>query len=221
MTSKSKNKGNLLERDVRDLLNKAYNCKEFARTPGSGAIMGLSNAKKNAGLEQITQQTLGSDIICPSWFNWSIECKNYANDPNYSKILKEDDRVLNGWLGEALHDAIVLNLSPMLVFRTARKGTHVAIPSYFQLPSEINYCLHYNGFWIMGVDAFIENVQHFNDINESLELYKQKDVLSTDRYMYLVESMLSTKEAAKEAKAAKILANREAKAAKKAKSQKE
>jgi hypothetical protein len=200
MTSKSKNKGNALERDVRDALNTAFDCEEFARTPSSGAIMGLGNAKKNAGLEQVTKQTLGSDIICPTWFKFSIECKSYANDPNYAKIIREDDRVLNGWLGESLYDAMTLNLTPMLVFKTTRKGTNVAIPNCFKLPQSINYCLHYNGFWIMGLDAFIENVEEFNNQNNKMQELISNAIHTNDRYKYLIETMLEAKNNAKTSK---------------------
>lgn len=204
MTSKSKNKGNKLERDFRDELNKAFNCEEFARTPGSGALMGLSNARKNAGLEHITKQTLGSDLICPKWFKWSVECKNYADDPNYSKLIKDDDRVLNGWLGEALFDAETLNLSPMLVFRTNRKGTHVAIPSLFPLPESITHYVKYDSFWILGLEAFITNINEFNDYNEDNTITINDWVKDLDRNKFLVSSMLEVKEKKTKPKKKKI-----------------
>lgn len=158
MTSKSKNKGNTLEREIRDFLNKIYNSEEFARTPSSGAIMGLGNSKRNAGLEQSTQRTLGSDLICPDWFPFSVECKSYADKPNYSTIIKSNDSTLDSWLGETCFDSINLGLIPILFFKTTRKGTHCALPSIF-LPkmSNIKYYSIYEDFIIMGLEQFEAN----------------------------------------------------------------
>ena len=159
MTSKSKTKGNKLERDIRDVLNNMYDTEEFARTPGSGAIMGQSNFRKNAGLEDVTKRTLGSDIICPEWFPFSIECKNYADKPNYSTIIKGDDKTLSGWLGETVFDSINFKQIPMLIFRTDRKGTHVVLPACFSPALNTSHELRYNEFIIIGISQFEENAQ--------------------------------------------------------------
>jgi hypothetical protein len=166
MTSKSKSKGNKLERDVRDVLNTMYDTEEFARTPGSGALMGQSNFRKNSGLEDMTKRTLGSDLICPEWFPASIECKNYADKPNYSTIIKSDDKTLNGWLGETIFDAINFGLVPMLVFRTNRQGTHVVLPEMMLDVLDVTHYVKYNEFVIIGI-------QHFEQQPTTIRLYFQ------------------------------------------------
>lgn len=193
MTSRSKAKGNSLERDVCNQLNEAFSCKEFTRTPSSGAIMGLSNAKKKDGLNLHTKQTLGADLICPDWFKFSVECKNYADEPNYSKIIKEDDNTLNRWLGEALFDATTLQLSPLLVFKTTHKGAYVALPKLFDLPESILHYSCYNGFWIIGIDHFLKNVKIINEQNEQKLDSISEWVRTDNRVRFLIDFMLKQK----------------------------
>lgn len=193
MTSRSKAKGNSLERDVCNQLNEVFKSKEFTRTPSSGAIMGLSNAKKKDGLNLHTKQTLGADLICPDWFKFSVECKNYADEPNYSKIIKEDDSTLNRWLGEALFDATTLQLSPMLVFKTTRKGAYVAIPNVFILPKVITHYSYYNGFWIIGIETFLSNVNELNEQNEQKLENIQEWLRKDTRVKFLIDFMLKQK----------------------------
>ena len=121
MASKSKAKGSRFEYTIRDMLNRVYNSKEFARTPGSGSIMGRSNFAKREGMSSAAKDTLSADLICPSWFPYSIEAKNYADKPTYSTIIHSYDATLDGWLGEALFDAKNFEKIPLLFFST----THI------------------------------------------------------------------------------------------------
>lgn len=180
MTSKSKNKGNRFEREIRDLLNESFDTQEFARTPNSGAIMGLSNWEKNKNLEDATKTALGSDIICPSWFKFSVECKNYGDKPNYSKMLGSSDTDLDGWIGEVLFDAYNTKRTPLLFFRTTRKGTYAVLPIQFlKLFSHqpFNFLKYNQDFIIVDCINFLSvikvinewNDQNFSDIQRWLE----------------------------------------------------
>ena len=154
MPSKSKAKGNKFERDIRDFLNRVYETEEFSRTPNSGAIMGRTNWGKNEGLAEGVKRTLGSDIIVAEDFRFAVECKHYADSPNYAAIVKGPDSSLDRWLGETLFDAGNLSLHPMLFFKTNRKGTHAAIPNYFLDVINPDYYLKYGAFVIIGIDDF-------------------------------------------------------------------
>lgn len=169
MTSKSKAKGNRFEYEIRDLLNKIYDTKEFARTPGSGAIMGRGNFAKRQGLSEDVQNTLGSDLICPAWFPYSVEAKNYGDSPVYHTILSGDDPKLTHWLGEACFDAKNLNKIPLLFFKTTRKGAYVAFPSLLALDLPLQYSLNHNEFTIIGIDHFVANKDHFKACAERLD----------------------------------------------------
>lgn len=201
MTSKSKSKGNRLERDVRDALNKAFHTEEFARTPSSGAIMGLSNYQKNRNLEDSTKRALGSDIICPSWFRFSIECKNYNDKPNLSKLINDEDNDLNGWVGEALFDAINMKRTPLLVFRTTRKGTFVVLPFVFNeliKHQDFNFLRYKRDFVILNFESFLQSSTIFHEWNElhyeDIQAWLERSTVVAQ----MVEQMLTKKGKKKE-----------------------
>lgn len=195
MTSKSKTKGNLLERDMRDLLNDVYDSTEFARTPGSGAIMGQGNFRKNIGLADTTKKTLGSDLICPEWFNFSIECKNYADKPNYATIIKGPDKTLDHWLAETCFDAINFEQMPMLFFRTSRKGTHCAIPAIFEQHLNLPFSLKYRDFVIFGVEYLEQNKDTLLRDSHSKECIEwlMTSQCVTDLLLFLEQELIKTK----------------------------
>lgn len=172
MTSKSKAKGNRFEYEIRDMLNKIYDSGEFARTPGSGAIMGRGNFVKRQGLSEDVQNTLSSDLICPDWFPFAIEAKNYADSPIYHSLIGGQDLKLNHWLGETCFDAKNFNKIPLLFFKTTRKGSFVAMPYDFAvtatngaLPKQF---LKYDEFIVMGVDYFIEHKEDFRNCTQNV-----------------------------------------------------
>lgn len=163
MASKSKAKGSRFEYTIRDLLNKTYDTKEFARTPGSGSIMGRSNFAKREGMSDAAKDTLSADLICPSWFPYSIEAKNYADKPTYPTIIYSYDTTLDGWLGETLFDAINFGKVPMLFFNTTRKGSFIAVPEIIAKHLTLGNYLVYRDFRIIGMAAFADNSTVFKE----------------------------------------------------------
>lgn len=164
MASKSKNKGSRFEYAIRDMFNKVFDSKEFARTPGSGAIMGRSNFAKRSGLSDAAKDTLSADLICPSWFPYSIEAKNYADKPSYTAMLSNSDSTLDGWLAEALFDAINFNKIPMLFFNTTRKGSYVAVPELIGRQLEVDNYMRYREFMIVPMATIEKNAHKLRDI---------------------------------------------------------
>ena len=161
MASKSKDKGSRFEYAIRDLLNRVYNSKEFARTPGSGSIMGRTNFAKREGLSEAAKDTLSADLICPSWFPYSIEAKNYADKPTYPTIIHSYDSTLDGWLGEALFDAKNFGKIPLLFFNTTRKGSFIAVPEILAKHLNLGNYLVYREFRIIGMTLFEANSEIF------------------------------------------------------------
>lgn len=164
MTSKSKAKGNRFEYAIRDLLNKVFDTKEFARTPGSGAIMGRSNFSKRAGMSDAAKDTLSADMICPSWFPYSIEAKNYADKPIYHTMIHSYDPTLDGWLGEALCDAKNSNKIPFLFFNTTRKGSFIALPELIAKHMTVGNHLVYRDWRIMSMSVIETNFQILREV---------------------------------------------------------
>lgn len=163
MASKSKDKGSRFEYQIRDLLNKVYDSKEFARTPGSGSIMGRSNFAKREGMSDAAKDTLSADMICPSWFPYSIEAKNYADKPTHATMIHSYDTTLDGWLGEALFDAKNAGKIPLLFFNTTRKGAFIAVPEVIAKHLTLGNYLVYRDFRIIGMSNFEPNSAVFKD----------------------------------------------------------
>ncbi len=134
-------------------------------------MMGRSNWGKNQGLSEGVKRTLGSDIIVPDDFHFSIECKHYKDTPNYSQIIKGPDAVLDHWLAECVYDAINLDLHPLLFFKTNRKGTYFALPRYFLPHLTASHILLYGAFVISGIDSFVSDAENIKRVasNTTLE----------------------------------------------------
>lgn len=164
MASKSKNKGSRFEYAIRDMLNKVFDSKEFARTPGSGAIMGRSNFAKRSGMSDAAKDTLSADLICPVWFPYSIEAKNYADKPSYTAMLTNSDATMDGWLAEALFDAINFDKIPMLFFNTSRKGSYVAVPEIVGKQLVVDNYMRYREFMIVPMSTIQKNAHLLRSI---------------------------------------------------------
>ena len=156
--SASKNKGSKFEREVAELLNKTYDTQAFRRTTGSGAIFGRSNHVRAEGVEESTVLALSSDIVCPSWFHYSIEVKHYKDKPNLATIIKSNDSILDGFLKEVELDTINAGRVPMLLFKINRQGIHIAVPKklFVSEISHLSHCLIYNDYVIFGSDFLPE-----------------------------------------------------------------
>lgn len=183
------------------VLNEAYNTEEFSRTPNSGAIMGRTNWGRKQGLSEDVKRTLGSDLIVPDDFKFAVECKHYADTPNYSQIIKGPDSFLTHWLAEVVFDAVNLKLHPILFFKTNRKGIHFAVPEYFWITCERyegcntndlmgEYFSHYGPFVISGIDTFIKNAEAFKIIaNESSYHSERRDWFSRSDVQKLLKDL--------------------------------
>ncbi len=173
----SKRKGSAFENVIAKFLNNVHETEEFARTPGSGAWMGRSNAFKRAGVNAAAQDTLRGDLITPDSFPYVIECKSYSDSPSYNGIIKGADKMLDKWLKEVEFDATHAEKCAMLWFKTSRKGTFVALPinSMYQDFTELfDYVLKYRNYIIISQDAYQEAFQGFthdtsNDIKSTVD----------------------------------------------------
>lgn len=206
MASKSKEKGSRFEYTIRDLLNRVYDSKEFARTPGSGAIMGRSNFAKREGMSDAAKDTLSADLICPYWFPYSIEAKNYADKPTYPTIIHSYDATLDGWLAESLFDAKNFAKIPLLFFNTTRKGSFIAVPEVLAKHLVLGNYLVYREFRIIGMSFFEPNSEVFKVKGIELlpEIIKWMDESASVKELETMQAEKIAK-AAKTKKAKKIV----------------
>lgn len=195
MASKSKAKGSRFEYTIRDMLNKVYGTKEFARTPGSGSIMGRSNFAKREGMSEAAKDTLSADLICPSWFPYSVEAKNYADKPTYPTIIYSYDTTLDGWLGEALFDAKNFDKIPLLFFNTTRKGSFIAVPNIIGKHLELGNYLVYRDWYIIGMGDFEINAEVFKVKGQELlpEILVWMNISGHVRELFQLQDVKSAK----------------------------
>lgn len=124
----SKAKGSAFERKLANEFSERWN-DAFKRVPQSGAIVGGLNRLKMHMLREDAQEILAGDIICPRWFPFSVEAKNYGIDsaPNMYTILENDSATLNEWLDQAKSDAVFARKKYMVIFNITRRSCFIAV----------------------------------------------------------------------------------------------
>ena len=81
---------------------------------------------------------------------------------------QNDERAKNA---ETVFDSINLELTPLLVFKTTRKGTHCALPKLFLDSLTLDYYSAYRDFIIIGLEQFELNkeaIKNFAIDNEDV-----------------------------------------------------
>jgi len=105
----SKNKGNAFERKIANTLSARFLErtgleKAFIRNPDSGSYFGGKNESR-VDTHDMSKAVFG-DLKTPPEFNFSIECKHYKEGPSFAMLVKQDWKVLDGWLAQAGQDSI-------------------------------------------------------------------------------------------------------------------
>ena len=154
MAINSKAKGSNLEREVCKIFKKCWPDKEFMRVPSSGAIMGQSNKIKHATIEENIKEVLSGDIICPSNFRFSVECKCYASISFWDLFNESSD--LNSWIKQCSEDAAFANKLPMLIIKINNHkpivGINMAIDDF-----EIDdHAFEHRGFFFYPLDRLLD-----------------------------------------------------------------
>lgn len=140
----SKSKGNVFERKISTALSKRFEAKTglvtaFRRNADSGSFFGGSN-KHRTETHDLDKASFG-DIITPTNFNFSIECKHYKEAPTFSSLISQNWKTLDGWIEQAEQDAassgkqsaiiVKFNLVPeIVVLRTLPAGIKQSIINY-------------------------------------------------------------------------------------------
>lgn len=137
--SAAKRKGSSFERDVAQKLSEITG-ESFIRAPGSGAYVGGKNAHRKEFLHEGQIRTFKGDIVPgPSYSNWNIECKSYADFPFHTLVAGKSVLPLDKWIDQMLdvEDEGDINL---LFMKFNRKGTFVLYdPEYWESDTGILY----------------------------------------------------------------------------------
>ena len=115
-----KNKGSTFERKISNLLSMRFQQhtgleKSFRRNSDSGSFFGGSN--KSRVDTHDTEHAAFGDLICPSTFKFSVECKHYKSAPTFSTVITTDVKQWDLWLAQVDQDSEKSNRSPLLIIK--------------------------------------------------------------------------------------------------------
>lgn len=152
-------KGKTFEREIAHIFSEQWGG-TFNRTPSSGAI-GTCFRKNKSEIRSDAQEILGSDIICPPEFPYSIECKFYK-DFSFHSILEGKNAKLDEWTEQCLRSSIPAKKKMLLIVKINRKITMVCIKA-LEHPSEIvdsfdNYYFYKNTYLIVSLEDFLTKI---------------------------------------------------------------
>lgn len=161
MTINSKNKGNAFERKVAKLLSQRFSDKtgienSFRRNIDSGSFFGGMN-RTRAQTHSLDKATFG-DIVCPSGFKFSVECKHYKEPPSFATIARGSNATLDQWIEQATDDASRCNSAPLIVMKFNNIAELVMLEAsvWGSAPA-----IHYRDFVIVDLDRLLARGDEF------------------------------------------------------------
>ena len=148
MSINSKNKGSSWERALCKILKERFPGRDFSRVPTSGAFFGKSNKERRSLAEDNVKEVLSGDIICPSDFKFSVECKSYANISFWDLFNESSD--LHSWMRQCSEDAEFTNKIPLLVVKINNHKPFVGTTLCVE-----NYILEHKRFYFYTLEDFL------------------------------------------------------------------
>lgn len=120
MAMNGKSKGNTFERKIANTLSARFAdilgmTSGFRRNPDSGSFFGGAN-KKRVGTHSTELASFG-DLICPSGFLFSVECKHYKTPPTFKSLVTQTNTIWDKWISQATQDSINSNRQMMLIVK--------------------------------------------------------------------------------------------------------
>ena len=116
----SKKKGNRWELKLAKELSAKFH-DEFRRVPQSGGFVGGKNRTRNMFLREDAKEIFAGDLICPKWFTFAIEAKDYKDSPKMHNLLAIGDKDLDDWIKQARKDADFAKKDWLVIFNITRK----------------------------------------------------------------------------------------------------
>ena len=151
----SKKKGNRVEREFAKAFNDRFNLKDaFRRVPMSGA---WTTNNINTDVRQDAKEILSGDLIVPTNFKFSIECKGRA-EFNFWDMLNDDTKHLeiDDWIIQAQNDASISGKEPLLLIKVNNRKPFALFPVKLK---ESN--IRYKDFTIMRFDYLLKLDEDF------------------------------------------------------------
>lgn len=158
----SKNKGNGFERKIAKVLSERFSAclgKEnaFRRNIDSGSYFGGRNQSRMA-THDLEKAEFG-DIVAPTHFLFSVECKHYKAPPSFSAIVEQKCALLDGWIAKAKQDAANSGRKMCLIMKFNNVKETVLLEKLF---GNLVAIMTYKGYPIVALETFLaENDDHF------------------------------------------------------------
>jgi hypothetical protein len=124
MAVNGKNKGNSFERVVVKEFKELFHHDGFERNAFSGSLYGGSNRFRMQGKDKDHTGSVVGDIIVPTGFPMTVECKAYK-ELDFHNIIQGSSRQLDEWIEQAEEDANSVDKNFILVIKINNKGTYV------------------------------------------------------------------------------------------------
>lgn len=145
----SKHKGNRAELELAKILTKRFGV-PFAR-------IGVSSGArpKQVKLDGSAKQIFTSDLIVPSGFRFSVECKSVNKDVD----LLDQSALLDKFLKQVSDDAASIEKIPLLCWKRNRKGWIAVLPERYVFSSSTVFTHYYSIYreWVVCyLDALLE-----------------------------------------------------------------
>ena len=120
MPVNGKSKGSTFERKIANLLSARFESvtgmkQAFRRNPDSGSFFGGSNMRRTVTHD--LEHAFFGDLICPTDFKFSVECKHYKAGPTFAAIAKGKITQWDEWIGQAKQDAVNSKKLMMLIMK--------------------------------------------------------------------------------------------------------
>jgi len=126
----SRQKGAAFERSISKLLNKTFSTEEFCRSPGSGAF---ATTHKLPDYLKIY-----GDLITPSNFRFTIECKKGYNNINLYSLLDYSSKFWE-FIDQSEKDSVSSKKEPMVIFKQDRQPTLAIVRENTLFSTSTNY----------------------------------------------------------------------------------
>lgn len=162
MAVNGKNKGNTFERKIANLLSDRFAehtglAKAFRRNADSGSFFGGSNSNRTQTHD--TEKATFGDIITPATFRFSIECKHYKDPPSFSMMMKQDCKMLDGWIKQAEQDA-ESSEKEFLIIMKFNLVDEVAVVKTLP-PNTTAAVINYKGYFLIPLTQLLDNEDGF------------------------------------------------------------
>jgi hypothetical protein len=148
-----KNKGSSWEREVVRIFKELYKHDGFERNAFSGSLYGGSNRFRMSGKDKSHTGSVVGDIIVPSAFPMTLECKAYK-ELDFHNIIQGSSKVLDEWIRQAEEDSKSVEKDFVLIIKINNKGIFVVTKN---LP--------------MGVKKLTDNLISYTKYKEEYYMY--------------------------------------------------